>query len=107
MAKAERILTGNFDEILRKIEHGIMNGSMTASLEDSSDFQEGEARCSIRVFERFSAVGGNRVSLSITLFQAGEKIHMSAITSGGSQAVFWKLNTLGENAFLDQLMEVL
>jgi hypothetical protein len=34
-------------------------------------------------------------------------IHLSAITSGGSQAMFFKINTFGEQAFLDKLAQVL
>jgi len=108
MAKLERTLTGDFNQLLRKIEDGIMNGSMSASLEDTSDFVSDGARCSVRVFERYSYMGGNRVSLSVTLFQNGEgPIHLSAITSGGSQAMFFKVNTWGEEAFLDKLKEIL
>ena len=33
-------------------------------------------------------------------------IHLSAITSGGSQALFFKVNTFGEEAFLDKLREL-
>lgn len=69
MAKLERTLTGDFNQILNNIENGIINGSVSASLEDSSDFRCGDARCSVRVFERYSYSGGNRVSLSVTLFQ--------------------------------------
>ncbi len=36
MAKLEKTLNGNFDEILHKIESGIQGGSVTASLEGSS-----------------------------------------------------------------------
>lgn len=107
MAKLERALAGDFEELLRNIENGILRGSMSASLEESSDFEENGARCSIRVFERYSYSGGNRVSLSVTLFQNGGDIHLSAITTGGSQAVFWKVNTWGEEAFLDKLRELL
>ena len=108
MAKLEQTLYGNFNTILNKIESGIVNGSMSASLEESSDFRSGEARCSVRVFERYSWAGNNRVSLSVTLFQNGEEgIHLYAITSGGSQAVFFKINTWGEEAFLEKLKELL
>ncbi len=108
MAKWEKTLTGDFRKILSKIEEGILNGSMSASLEDKSDFVSEEARCSVRIFERYSYMGGNRVSLSVTLFQNGDgPIHMSAITSGGSQAMFFKVNTWGEEAFLDKLREIL
>lgn len=108
MAKIERVINRDFDQLLSTIERGIINGSMSASLEDASDFRSGDARCSVRVFERYSYIGSNRVSLNVTLFQNGEEpVHLSAITAGGSQAVFFKLNTLGEEAFLDKLIELL
>ena len=108
MAKLEQTVNADFYQILGKIENGILKGSMSASLEDSTDFCDGDARCSVRVFERYSYAGNNRVSLSITLFQnAGGPVRITAITSGGSQAMFFKINTLGENAFLDKLRELL
>ena len=108
MAKLEHTVSGSFRHILSKIENGILSGSMSATLEDSSDFRSGDARCSVRVFERYSYFGGNRVSLSVTVFQNGDDpIRISAITSGGSQAVFFKVNTVGEEAFLDKLREIL
>ena len=108
MAKLERTLSGDFNQLIKKIESGILNGSMSASLEDSSDFYSGDARCSVRVFERYSYAGGNRVSMNVTLFQNGnDEIRLSAITSGGSQAVLFKINTWGEEAFLDKLKEIL
>ncbi len=108
MAKLEQTIRGNFNQLLDRIESGIMSGSMSASLEDSSDFYSNGARCSVRVFERYSWLGSNRVSLSVTLFQNGDgAIHISAITAGGSQAMFFKINTFGEEAFLDKLRELL
>lgn len=85
MAKLEKTINDDFEQVLKKIEDGILNGSMSASLEDFSDFQSGDARCSVRVFERYSYVGGNRVSMNVTLFQNGnDEIRLSAITAGGS-----------------------
>ena len=108
MAKLERTLYGNFDVILDHIENGIKGGSVSATLEGWSDFLDNDSRCAVRVFESYSYLGGNRVSLSVTMFQScGGPIHLSAITAGGSQAVFFKLNTFGEDAFLDKLRELL
>ena len=108
MAKFEKTLNGDFNEVLDKIENKIMSGSISATLEDKSDFVSGNNKCSVRVFERYSYTGSNRVSLSITLFQCDDKkIHLSAITSGGSQALFFKFNTFGEEAFLNKLKEIL
>ena len=90
----------NFDKLLRKLEQEIPDSSWSANLEAGSDFKEGEARSSVRVFERYSMMGGNRLSLTLTMFQNGDSpIRLSAITAGGSQAVFFKVNTLGEESF--------
>lgn len=58
------------------------DSSWSAELEAGSDFKDGSARCSVRVFERYSMVGG-------------------------SQAVFFKMNTLGEDAFLEDVKQLL
>ena len=77
----------NFDKLLRKLENEIPDSSWSADLEAGSDFKEGDARCSVRVFERYSMMGGNRLSLTLTMFQNGDSpIRLSAITAGGSQA---------------------
>lgn len=108
MAKLQMRVNGRFEDILRRIEEGIVNGSLSASLEDGSDFACGAARVSVRVFERYSWLGNNRVSMNVTLFQGEDGVvWLSAITSGGSQAVFFKVNTWGEEAFLDKLRELL
>ena len=107
MAKLERTLTGDFDRVLSRLENGVLNGSMSASLEDSSDFTMGETRVAVRVFERYSWSGNNRVAMSLTLAGWGGKLHLTAITAGGSQAMFFKINTWGEEAFLDTLARVL
>ena len=84
----------NFDQLLQKLEREIPDSSWSADLEAGSDFKEGNARCSVRVFERYSMMGGNRLSLTLTMFQNGDSpIRLSAITAGGSQAVFFKVNT--------------
>lgn len=108
MAQIEKALYDtDFDELLGRIEQGILNGSVSATLEAGSDFRGADSRCSVRVFERYSYAGGNRLSMNITLYQTGDEIHLSAITAGGSQALFWKVNTWGEEAFLEKLEELL
>lgn len=108
MAKLETILEGDYRRELDRITRGVLNASTSATLEECSDFREGDAQCSVRVFERYSYAGGNRVSMTVTFFQNGNgPIHLSAITAGGSQALFWKVNTIGEEAFLDTLSDIL
>lgn len=106
MAKYEKQLVGDFDAFLDYLFDGIMNGSMSASYEDGSEWTANGVRVAVRVFERYSYMGGNRVSLNITLAGSGNNLFLTAITAGGSQAVFWKVNTLGEESFLDQVIEL-
>ena len=106
MAKAEYYLHGDFDKVLQSLEAEVFN-SVSASLEASSDFQSPSCRCAVRVYERYSWSGGNRVSLNVTLLQSDGRLFCSAIASGGSQAVFFKINTFGEESFLDCVRDAL
>ena len=106
MAKYERTVTGDFYGFLQTIHDGILHGSSSASYEDGSDYEHNGVLCAVRVYERYSMMGSNRVSLNVTLVGNGEHLFLSAITSGGSQAVFFKLNTLGESSFLDRLIDI-
>lgn len=106
MAKLERTFTGDFDSVLARLDRGVLNGSMSATLEDSTSFTMGNTRVAVRMYERYSAMGGNRVALCLTLVGEGENLHLTAITAGGSQAMFFKINTWGEESFLDTLRDV-
>lgn len=108
MAKLEKVIDGDFDALLARIERGLLEGSVSAAPEDSSDFQEGGARCSVRVFERFSYTGANRLSMNLTLFQGGGgPVHLSAVTAGGGRVPLVKTGAGGEEAFLDKLRKLL
>ena len=106
MAKFECTLQGDYDQALRYFHDGILNGSMSASFEDESYFQTFGVRCTVRVYERYSWSGGNRLSMTLTLVGDGENLFLSGITAGGSQGVIFKINTWGEEAFLDTLREL-
>ena len=106
MAKYEKIVYGDFDRILENLNDAVMSGSTSASYEDGSDFCQGDFRCAVRIYERYSWTGGNRVSMSLTLAGSGGEYFLSEITSGGSQGMFFKLNTMGEEAFLETIAGV-
>ena len=108
MAKLERNLTGDFDALLEHVHRGLLRENASISCEDGSDYCSADGlRCAVRVYERYSMIGGNRVSLNLTLVGEGRDIFLSAITSGGSRAVVFKINTLGEGAFLDCVEKLL
>lgn len=106
MAKFECTLRGDYDQALRYFHDGIMKGSMTASFEEESYFQTFGVRVTVRVYERYSMTGGNRLSMTLTLVGDEDNIYLSGITAGGSQGVLFKFNTFGEEAFLDTLRDL-
>ena len=106
MAKFECTLQGDYDQALRYFHEGILNGSMSASFEEESYFQSFGVRVTVRVYERYSMTGGNRLSMTLTLVGDGEKLYLSGITAGGSQGMFLKLNTFGEESFLEKVREL-
>jgi len=106
MAKHERNLTGNFDELLRTLHDEIMGRSLSASFQDGSDYRADDVRCAVRVYERYSVIGSNRLSANITLVGRGDRLFLTVIASGGSQAMFFKINTFGEESFLEKIIKI-
>jgi hypothetical protein len=47
------------------------------------------------------------VSLGISILAVGGALAVSAISAGGSQAVFFKINTVGEQNFLGKAVDAL
>lgn len=109
MAKlVERGIYEDIHALADRIQRGIVNSSISATMEDMNEMRGADAECIVMVFERYSYLGNNRVSMNVTLFQErGGPVQLTAITSGGSQAMFFKINTFGEEAFLDKLREIL
>ncbi len=102
MAKFEYTFAGDFTHFLAYLSRSVLEGSVSASAEGSSDFATADTRVAVRVFERYSMLGNNRVSLNVTVVGVRDVVHVVAITSGGSQAALWKVNTFGEESFLEK-----
>lgn len=107
MAMLERELTGDFSHILDHIHSSVLNASASATYEEESYFTLGNTQVAVRMYERYSMLGGNRVALSVTVVGCGDKVHITAISAGGSQGLFLKFNTFGEESFLDTVAHAL
>lgn len=108
MAKLLATIPGDIDRIARVIEKEILSTSSSASLEDKHEFIGKNSKSIILVFERYSYTGGNRLSLSVSLFQEENlDVRLVGISAGGSNGIIFKFNTIGENAFLDKLSDII
>lgn len=105
MASFEHSLAGDVDAFVAHVDAAITSGSVTASIGGGSDRRIGDARMVTRVYERYSATGGNRVSLTVAVLAHAGRLEVAAITSGGSTGLFFKVNVFGEEAFLQRAVD--
>lgn len=106
MAKFECIIPGiyDFDDTLKYFHDYLAQSGITASFEDGSDYRAGDVRVCVRVYERYTIMGDNRLSLTMTLATDGNDIFASAIASGGSGGMV-KWAGWGEDEFVDRFIE--
>lgn len=90
MAKFEKVLHGDLDEINQKLAKGICVICSKTQKRGSWTTAAGNVRCIVTVFERYAAKVFRdddwqpqpHCSLSLTLFDTGEEIRLCAITAG-------------------------
>ena len=106
MAKFECVIPGiyDFDDTLQYFHEYLSQSGVTASFEGGSDYCSGNVRVCVRVYERYTLAGDNRLSLTMTLATDGTDIFASAIAAGGSSGLFVKWNW-GEDEFLERFIE--
>jgi hypothetical protein len=107
MAMMQYSLEGDVDAFVRHVDRAITTGSVTAKLEAGADRSLGGARMIVRAYERYSWFGGNRVALTLSILAVGTEMIVTAVATGGSQAMFFKINHFGEDAFLDRAVEAI
>ena len=105
MAKYELSLKADFDKFVAFVKDGVLRRSSTVSLEEESRITTGNVRIYAAAYERYAFVGKNRSSLNVTFVGCGEIVHLIGFGTGGSSAMFFKVNTWSEEAFLDTLIE--
>lgn len=100
-------LSGSADALAEHLDAEITRGSISASIEHGEVLSIGDARMVLRTYERYSMTGSNRVTLSVSILAVGDRMQVALTTSGGSEAMFFKINTFGEASFMDMAIEAL
>lgn len=62
MAAFTCTLRCGIDEALRALEDAVLGGSVSATREAAEELVSGGCRCAVRVYERYSALGGQPAS---------------------------------------------
>jgi hypothetical protein len=101
MAKFEKTLSGNFNEIIDKLQNEIMNSGFSMNLVDESNYSLGNTNVAVRVYDKYFMRNGNRASLSLTVAGQGNDIFISAIGAGGGQGVIFNFSLGAEEELVD------
>ena len=106
MAKFECVIPGtyDFDEMLKYFHDHLSTSSFTASFEDGSDYRAENLRVAVRVYEKYTLMGENRLSMTVTLASDGTDIFASAITAAGGGGLV-KIWGWGEDGYLEHFIE--
>lgn len=107
MAKYETILSTSLQELVPFITQKMKGSSLTLSIVDTSYIEDTNCKVLVRVYERYSMSGSNRLTMTLTLVELQDQVHCSVITGGWSQGMFFKVNTLGEHSFLNTMKDIL
>lgn len=89
------------------IKHNEPRLGATITLEDEVYGTADSAKYWVGTYERYAMLGENRVSLNIVLIEYSEGVKVIATSSGGSQAVLFKVNTWSEENFLNDFVSVI
>ena len=106
MACHEAVLNGDVNQLIAHLEDEILRGSISATREEDSEQRLGDAVLVVRTYERYSAMGGNRVSLNVAVMAVGAQLAVTMTAAGGSEAMFFKINTFGEEAFTSKIVKL-
>ncbi len=105
--KYEIKLNMGFDKVYSYIKNNFKNISESVTIENESKIERNNLKISFLTYERYSYFGGNRVSLTVLVVGDEFRTDIHMVTSGGSRAVFFKINTVGEERFLNLAIKCL
>ncbi|MDF2906212.1 MAG: hypothetical protein K0R34_1533 [Herbinix sp.] len=106
MAKYEQKLSGDFDNLILQVHEGIMQYAVSMNLVDQSDYQSGDIRIAVRVYDKYFMRNGNRTSLSLTIVGHGEDLFVSAISAGGGQGILFNTSWGAEEDMVFMVQEL-
>jgi hypothetical protein len=107
MAKYEKMIHGNFDDIVDRLQNDIMDSALSMNLVDESNYHIGNTRIAVRVYDKYYMRNSNRASLSLTVAGYGNDIFISAIGAGGGQGVIFNFSLGAEDDMVSIVQESL
>jgi len=88
MAKYEKVVHGDFQEIVEQLNAGILKGGRTMHLVAESSYEAGaHTTVVVRVYDKYFIRIRNRASLSVVFVNSEDEIFLTAIAAGGGSFI--------------------
>ena len=97
MAKYEKTIVGQFEDVVSCLQDDIRKSGMTMNLVDESNYTSGDTNIAVRVYDKYFMRNNSRASLSLTVVGHGNDIFISAIGAGGGQCIFFNFSLGAED----------
>lgn len=107
MAKFEKLVAGDFDSVVSRLNSDILGSGLSMNLVDQSDYRTGSARVAVRVYDKYFMRNGNRASLSLTVMDGGNGVFVSAIGAGGGSGVLFNFSLGAETELTEAVADSL
>lgn len=101
MAKYEKTIVGQFEEVVKHLENDISNSGVTMNIVDEGNYTIGDTRIAVRVYDKYFMRNGNRASLSLTVVGSNSNIFISAIGAGGGSGIFFNYSLGAESEMVE------
>lgn len=101
MAKYEKTITGQFEEVVNQLQKDINNSGITMNLVDESNYTIGDTKIAVRVYDKYFMRNGNRASLSLTVVGSNDHITISAIGAGGGSGIIFNFSLGAESEMVE------
>lgn len=100
MAKFERQVAGDFEEVLRGIHSYIMGSAMSIQQIDETRHEVNGVQVATKVYDKYYMRSSNRASLTLTVIGDGDHVQVSAIGAGGGNGAFLNFSWGAEEDFI-------
>lgn len=105
VAKYVDQIPGDIDEFTSYFEKAILERKLFSTVKHQFRTKVNDVCCSVQVFEGYTFLGGNWLTMNVTAIEYGGQLKVAVMTSGGSNALFFKNSSLGVDAEIKMLKE--
>lgn len=107
MAKFEKHVQGDFDQIVTQLDDDIARSGVSVNLVDASYYKNENVRMAVLVYDQYFMRNSSRASLSVTVIDSGSEVFISAIGAGGGNSAIFNFSLGAERKLTEVVADSL